>query len=275
MNIKTFFPAVIASVFLLINASTGYAASITKTLCNPADSDNGYGAGTFNGKFYSWFELSQEDITDCDTKIGFYNETNRHFRVEWNVAQSWGEDAIGGMGWSSGSKDRKIGYNVGQLTTNSSIQKALVALYGWSCSTSGGNQISQEYYVVDTWYGGKFVPWDENANNGNGAPAQSVGTVSANGATYDVYKVRRYGAQYCFNGSSRSFDQFWSVRRTPRAINGNRNMDFRPHANRWDNSDLGFKVDGLSSGYQILAVEIFGDANLRHKGAADITLWPR
>lgn len=275
MNMKTVFSVLLMSTFFLFNASLAHAARITETLCDPADSDNGHGAGTFNGKFYSWFELSQEDITDCDTKIGFYNESTRHYRAEWNVAKSWGEDAIGGMGWSSGSRNRKIGYNVGELTTNSSIQKALVAIYGWSCTKSNGKETSQEYYVVDTWKGGQFVPWDENANNGKGAPAKSRGTVRANGATYDVYKVRRNGAQYCFNGNSRSFDQYWSVRRDPRAIEGNRNLDFRPHANRWDNSDLGFKVGGLGSGYQILAIEIFGDANLRHKGAVDISLWPR
>lgn len=272
MNKKQILSALFLSAFFTLTATATHAGSITKTLCNPADSDNGYGAGTYNGKFYSWFELSQEDITDCDTKIGFYNDPSRHFRVEWNMAKSWGEDAIGGMGWSSGSRDRKIGYNIGELTTNSSIQKALVALYGWSCHQTNGQKISQEYYVVDTWKGpGKFVPWDENAN----APAKSLGTVSANGATYDVYKVGRNGAQYCFSGESRQFEQFWSVRRSPRGIKNNRNLDFRPHANRWDNSDLGFKVAGLSSGYQILAVEVFGDANLRHKGAVDASLWAR
>ena len=249
--------------------ASAQAASITKTICDPAaDSDSGFGSGTYRGHFYSWFELSQNNIKDCKVNIGFYNDSGRHFRAEWDMAKSWGEDAVGGLGWSSGSRDRKMGYNVGELTSNSSIQKALIALYGWSCR---GNT-SQEYYVVDTWKGpGKFVPWDENA----GAPASSKGTVRANGATYDVYVVDRNGAQYCGDGSSRAFEQFWSVRRSPTKVGDNHNMDFRPHVNRWDNSDLGFDRRGLGNGYQIFAVEVFGDANTNHKGAVDASVWLR
>ncbi|MGY5449922.1 glycoside hydrolase family 11 protein [Agarivorans sp. MS3-6] len=254
---------------LTITPSTSYAASITKTICDPAgDSDNGYGSGTYRGHFYSWFELSQNNIKTCDVKIGFYNDAGRHYRAEWNMAKSWGEDAIGGLGWSKGARYRKIGYNVGELTSNSSIQKALIALYGWSCSGS----TSQEYYVVDTWKGpGQFVPWDETA----GAPASSKGTVNANGATYDVYLVDRDGAQFCGSGDSRKFKQYWSVRRSPTKTGDNHNLNFGPHVNRWDNSDLGFKRDGLANGYQILAIEIFGDANTNHKGAVDVSLWLR
>lgn len=254
---------------LTMTPSTTYAASIGKTVCDPAaDSDNGYGSGTYRGHFYSWFELSQNNIKNCDVKIGFYNDAGRHYRAEWDMAKSWGEDAIGGLGWDKGARYRKIGYNVGELTSNSSIQKALIALYGWSCSGSS----SQEYYVVDTWKGpGKFVPWDENA----GAPAKSKGTVNANNATYDVYVVDRDGAQYCGSGNSRKFEQFWSVRRSPTTTGNNQNIDFGPHVNRWDNSDLGFKANGIGSGYQILAIEIFGDANTYHKGAVDVSLWLR
>ncbi|MDO6686172.1 MULTISPECIES: glycoside hydrolase family 11 protein [unclassified Agarivorans] len=254
---------------LSLTPTTALAASIGKTICDPAaDSDNGYGSGTYRGHFYSWFELSQNNIKSCDVKIGFYNDAGRHYRAEWNMAKSWGEDAIGGLGWENGARYRKIGYNVGELTSNSNIQKALVALYGWSCSGSN----SQEYYVVDSWKGpGKFVPWDEN----EGAPAESKGTVNANGATYDVYLVDRNGAQYCGNGDNRQFKQYWSVRRSPTSTGSNQELDFGPHANRWDNSDLGFKTNGIANGYQILAIEVFGDANLNHKGAVDLSLWLR
>jgi len=254
---------------LTIAPTASYAASITKTICDPAaDSDNGYGSGMYRGHFYSWFELSQNDIKTCDVKIGFYNDAGRHYRAEWKVAKSWGEDAIGGLGWNRGSKDRKIGYNVGELTSNSSIQKALIALYGWSCK----DNVSQEYYVVDTWKGSsKYVPWDETIN----APATSKGTVRANNATYDVYVVDRDGAQFCGTGNDRQFKQYWSVRRSPTTIGSNGSIDFRPHVNRWDNADLGFLPSGLGNGYQILATEIFGDANIEHEGAVDISLWLR
>lgn len=261
--------ALLLSVTIGLLPSQSYAASITKQICDPAaDSEDGFGSGTYRGHFYSWFEISQNDIKTCDVNIGFYNDAGRHFRAEWDMAKSWGEDAVGGLGWGSGSRDRKIGYNVGELTSNSTIQKALVALYGWSCK---GNT-SQEYYVVDTWKGpDRFVPWDENVS----APATSKGTVKANGATYDVYLVDREGAQYCGDGNSRKFKQFWSVRRSPTPIGSNQEMDFRPHVNRWDNSDLKFDRGGLGNGYQIFAVEVFGDANVNHKGAVDASVWLR
>lgn len=257
-------PVFVVGAFLALNTHVAHA-QFGKKLCKP-------GAGAYNGLFYSWFELSQENINDCDTRLELYKNDGRHFRATWDMAKSWGEDAVGGMGWRYGGKTRKFGYNIGELTTNSDIQKALIGIYGWSCYKSGRKEISQEYYIVDTWKGpGKFVPWDENA----GAPAKSKGTVKANGATYDVYKVRRNGAQFCFNGANKSFDQFWSVRRSPTQIGKNHSIDFKPHSNRWDNNDLRFQPNGVPSGYQIFAAEIFGDANLRHKGAIDATVWWR
>jgi len=259
---------VLGAVFSTL-PSTSHAARITKTICDPAaDSGNGFGAGNYRGQFYSWFELSQNNIKDCTVKIGFYNDANRHFRAEWKMAKSWDEDAVGGLGWSAGSLNRKIGYNVGELTTNSNIQKALVTLYGWSCR---GNK-SQEYYVVESWAGAtQYVPWDENV----GAPATSKGTVYANDETYDVYVVDRYGKQYCGRGDERGFKQYWSVRRSPTTVTEDQELDFRPHVNRWDNSDLGFDRLGLGNGYQVFGIEIFGDENVEHEGVIDASAWIR
>lgn len=263
MTIKRKFLAALTLILGAAYTSSAHA----QWYCNDA-------AGTRNGnEFYTWFELSSGNKNTCDTRLALY-PNGRRFRATWDMEQSWGEDAVGGMGWQTGGDNRKIGYRVYNLETNSSIQKAIVAMYGWSCHQSGSTQYSQEYYIVDTWDGsGKFVPWDENANSGSGAPASSIGTVSANGATYDVYKVGRNGAQYCFNGANRSFDQFWSVRQSPASINKNRFIDFKPHADEWD--DDGFKKAGVDNGYQILAAEIFGDANVEHKGYIDATVWWR
>ena len=246
-----------------------------QTLCNPSKSDNGYGAGHYKGAFYSWFELASDNTeSNCTNKITFIGDHKRHFRINWRMPRSWSEDSIGGMGWEKGKVNRKIAYNISQLKSNSPRQKALVAVYGWSCSKTKNRSISQEYYIVDSWAGpGKFVPWDENANDGNGSPATPLGSVSANGATYDFYKVRRNGAQFCFSGNSRSFDQFWSVRRTKNKTGRSNTIDFKPHSNKWDNR--GFKPKGLSNGYQILAVEVFGDANLNHSGTIDVKTWER
>ncbi len=243
---------------VIFMSSSAYAATTTK--CKP-------GSGKYNGQFWSWFELSQNNINNCDTKIKLY-DSGRHFRAEWNMAKSWGEDAVGGMGWDNGGSNRIIGYNVGELTSNSDIQKAIVALYGWSCYKSGNTEYSQEYYVVETWKGpGQFVPWDES----KGAPASSIKTYYRNGSNYKLYRLPRNGAQYCFNGNNRNFDQYWAVRQSPTEIGKNQTINFKKHSQEFNKQ--GFKLSGLKNGYQILAAEIFGDANRNHKGVIDASMW--
>lgn len=249
---------ILAALTLIFSAIfTGSAYAQSQTHCDSKQ-------GNRNGYFYTWFEASSASTSGCKTRLEV-GGSKRHFATFWDMEKEWTEDAVGGMGWTNGGDTRKFGYQVKSLSSNSKLQKALVAIYGWSCN---GSSI-EEYYVVDTWAGGgQFVPWDENANN----PAKSLTTVSANGATYDVYKVGRNGPHGCGSGN-KSFDQYWSVRRGANGIKKNKKIDFGPHVNKWDN--YGFDKSGLPNGYVVLASESFGDANVEHKGSMGAVVWWR
>lgn len=247
-----------------------------RQICNPGNGTS----GAFRGLFYSYYEgSSQNDRWNCDVKFRIYDDGSRHFRIDWDQNQTWGEDVVGGMGWTWGWDRRKIGYNFGEFTSNAGT-KAIAGVYGWTCGSRDRNRYpntaAQEYYIVDTWSGsGNFVPWDENRN----APANPIRKngrdviIDANGGKYKVYKVRRNGAQYCGNGSARGFDQFWSVRTSSLSTGVDRGIDFANHDNVWD--DYGFSSNRVRNGYQIVMGEAFGHANFRHKGAVDGTAWAR
>lgn len=274
---KMFFGAL--SVMLFVGAPSAHAAD--REICNPG---NGV-TGSFNGTWYSYYEGStQRDVSNRDVCMKIFNSRSKRFRITWDQNKTWREDVIGGVGWSRGSDKRKIGYNIGLLKSNSSDNPRTIAgLYGWTCGSSNKSKYpktaAQEYYVVDTWVGNDtFVPWDENRGR-DGAPAKPLRKngrdviVSANGGRYKVYKVRRNGAQFCGDGTPRSFDQFWSVRTSKLSLGKNRAIDFGRHDSVWDNH--GFKSARVRNGYQILFGEAFGHRNFRHKGVVDGTVWSR
>jgi len=265
-------------LFFTIIASTQTTLAADRNICDPGNGTT----GNFNGTWYSYYEgSSQNDRSNCDVKMRVYDDNNNHFRIDWDQNSTWQEDVVGGVGWSRGSDTRKIGSNIGQFTSNSSSNpRAIAGVYGWTCvsanRTQDPNTSAQEYYIVDSWVGSnQFIPWDENAN-APATPLRSNGqdvTVSANGGTYKVYKVGRDGPQYCGNGSSRKFDQFWSVRTSSLSTGSNRSIDFASHDNIWDNH--GFRSSKVKNGYQILMGEAFGHNDFRHKGAIDGSVWKR
>ena len=257
------------------------AKGIASIICNPKDAGNGSGSGTHNGHFVTWFEANNGG-TNCGTRIGFTNSKTREFRAVWDQNKTFKADAVGGKGWRNGSATRKIKYEVKEFSSNAD-RKALVAVYGWSCATVGPKnkrrQVSQEYYVVDHWGGkGQFIPFDENIKKDGkkvGGDAKQVGkTIKTDGGTYKFYKVRRNGAQFCFSGKNRSFTQLWSVRQGKRAIKREQTITFSNHANRFDDKDLGLVKSGLKTGYQIVALEAFGNGpdNNKHRGNARIVV---
>lgn len=256
--------------------STGQSFAADRTICNPGGGTSGF----FGGDFYSFFEASSEnDVSNCDVKIRLRDRLDGRFNIDFNQNQTFGEDAVGGMGWRNGSDTRTIRYRLNTLTSNStSTPRVIAGVYGWTCGASDREQFprtaAQEYYIVNSWGGsGAFVPFDENIGD-NGAPARPLRrngrdvTVSANGGTYKIYKIRRNGPQYCGDGQSRSFDQFWSVRTSRIQPPKNSTVSFSNHDNKWD--DFGFSSDKVRNGYQIVFGEAFGDENFRHSGKVDM-----
>ncbi len=148
---------------------------------------------------------------------------------------------VGGKGWSSGASNRVIGYNAGNYSPSGN---SYLCLYGWTTSPL------VEYYVVDSW--GSWRP----------PGATSMGTVSTDGGTYDLYRTQRVN-QPSIQGTA-TFYQYWSVRTSKRSTGSNNNITFANHVNAW--ASKGWNLG--SHNYQVLATEGY-----QSSGSASVTVW--
>jgi hypothetical protein len=223
-------------------------------------------AAGFKGKdtFYSW-HVNRADADDCLT---MYDDVGgRHFRVTFSLGNQnmeYQEDAIGGMGWRSGSASAVIHYKAAlwKVTGN-----ATLSLYGWTCE----GMRSQEYYVVENWGtssvagADKFVPWDAAINS----LARRVGTVRSDAGVYDIYITKRMDAPHACHNDLRTFYQYWSVRQNRNSTNTNNKITFARHANAWSLGNRGFVKSAVPSGYQIMAIEGLASSS----GVGDLSTW--
>jgi endo-1,4-beta-xylanase len=176
-----------------------------------------------------------------DDGIGTVNANNGS---GGNYSYSWQNcgNFVGGKGWSTGSSSRVINYNAGAYSPNGN---SYLTVYGWT------RNALIEYYVVDNW--GSWRP----------PGSSSLGTVSSDSGTYDIYKTTRYN-QPSIDGTA-TFDQFWSVRTSKRSIGSNVSINFSNHVNAWRSKGLNL---GSSWSYQIFATEGY-----QSSGYSNVTVW--
>jgi endo-1,4-beta-xylanase len=219
----------VAPAALLLLLAAGPAHAQTQTVCNNS-------TGTHSGFFYSFYRSSG---SGCMTMTGNYGGGN------YSTSYSLGSNGnlVAGKGWATGSTNRRVGYNAGVFNPGSN---SYLTLYGWSTNPL------VEYYVVDNW--GGFKP--------PGGGASSLGTVTSDGGTYDIYRTRRINAPSIIGTAS--FDQFWSVRTSKRATGQNATITFANHVNAW--RSRGMNLGTMN--YQILATEGFGS-----NGSSNVTVW--
>jgi endo-1,4-beta-xylanase len=186
--------------------------------------------GTHNGYFYSYWK----DTGTVSMTLG----SGGNYSVNWNLGSG---NFVGGKGWSTGSSSRKVNYNAGVWAPTGN---AYLTLYGWT-----RNPLI-EYYVVDSW--GSWRP----------PGGTSQGSVTTDGGTYDLYRTQRVN-QPSIEGT-RTFYQYWSVRRTKRATGSNVSITFSNHVNAW--SSKGWNLGAHA--YQIMATEGF-----QSSGRSNLTVW--
>lgn len=157
---------------------------------------------------------------------------------------------VGGKGWTTGTSNRKVGYNAGVFAPSGN---GYLSLYGW---TRSENELV-EYYVVDSW--GDFRPPDNNAGTKG---VEWGGQVTSDGGTYDLYRVE-VKKKPSIDGET-DFVQYWSVRTEPRAIKQDQVITFEKHVNGWagNNWNLG------AHAYQVMATEGNGSS-----GSSNVTVW--
>ncbi|RXW13657.1 hypothetical protein EST38_g12200 [Candolleomyces aberdarensis] len=190
-------------------------------------------AGTHSGYYYSWW-------TDNAGTAYYTNENGGSYSLQWSGNNG---NLVGGKGWNPGTANRVINYN-GTYTPNGN---SYLAVYGWTRNSL------IEYYVVESY--GSYNP---------SSAAQSKGSVTCNGARYDILSTWRNN-QPSIDGTA-TFQQFWSVRNPKRnpggAISGT--VDVACHFNAWRNAGMTL---GSNHNYQIVATEGYFSS-----GSAKITV---
>lgn len=186
--------------------------------------------GSHGGYFFSYWK----DSGSATMNLG----SGGNYSVNWNLGNG---NFVGGKGWSTGSSNRRIGYNAGVWSPNGN---AYLCLYGWTTNPL------VEYYVVDSW--GSWRP----------PGTSSQGSVSSDGGGYNLYRTQRVN-QPSIQGTQ-TFYQYWSVRNSKRPTGSNQTITFRNHVNGWSNQ--GWNLGNHN--YQIMATEGY-----QSSGSSNLTVW--
>ncbi|EEB95856.1 hypothetical protein MPER_05110 [Moniliophthora perniciosa FA553] len=135
--------------------------------------------GTSNGYYFSWW-------TDGAAAATYTNGGGGQYTLTWSGNNG---NLVGGKGWNPGNSARTINYS-GTYQPNGN---SYLSVYGWT------RNALIEYYVVESY--GSYNP---------ASAAQKKGTVTCDGASYDVLSTWRYNAP-SIDGTPEHSSKFWEL----------------------------------------------------------------
>jgi hypothetical protein len=210
--------------------------------------------------FASWEEGDTGCYYFCWTNnkgtVDFNEQTGTRYTVSWNSQGATGFNFTCGKGWNNGFQGRVVTYTGSFSPGNNGY----LALYGWTALPAGSTYPVAEYYVVESY--GNWTP------PGSGSDVVSLGTMTSDGATYNMYRTTRINQPWIIDDEDGrgDFYQYWSIR-TPKKSTGNISgeITFQNHVNAWANA--GLTVGEFGNYYQVMETE-----GWESTGSSDITV---
>ena len=171
--------------------------------------------GNVAGGGYSYELWAEGAGSGCMTVYG----VDANFKANWTGV----EDFLARIGLNF--DQTKTHTQIGTLSADFAETKTggdglvYVGIYGWTVSPL------REYYILDDW--GDVKP---AGTASDGTPRTSVGTLEADGETYDVWMKTRTNKP-AITGDNMTFDQYFSIRRTARQCG---HISISKHFTEWE-----------------------------------------
>lgn len=176
--------------------------------------------------------------TGCMTVHG----VDATFSAEWNNVEDF--LARVGLDFNQTQTHTQIGTisaEFAETKTETEGGLTYIGVYGWTVNPL------REFYILDDW--GSEKP---GGFSSDGTPRDEVGTLVADGETYDVWKKTRVDKP-AITGDSETFDQYFSIRRTARQCG---TISVSDHFTQWE--ELGLSLGNFHEVKLLLEAQFNG-----------------
>ena len=161
-----------------------------------------------------------------------------NFSATWTKADDF--LARIGLGFDQTKTPTQIGTISADFAETKTASDGLVyvGIYGWTVEPL------REYYILEDW--GNTKPAGVASD---GTPRDSVGTITVDGGTYDVWKKTRTNKP-AITGDNKNFDQYFSIRQTARQCG---HISISEHFSKW--AGLGLQLGKLEEAKLLLEAQ--------------------